>query len=195
VKAVQLVLPVTTSFLATVTTGVVNPILNVDVSQSPEWASIQALFDEYRFENGVYKFTVIAPTSTVVLATSSILNNANFAIGFDPADLSGTADVRDVVQLAQHVQKFPRMVATSTIGTYVGVYGTADNTPMIFKWKLSPVALVVNTSGSGAGTWKATGLGSFTDGYIKMYYQSGFTTALNAVNGTMYYHVEVRSRT
>jgi len=194
-KAVHLVLPVTTSFQATVTTGTVNPILNVDVSQSPEWASIQALFDEYRFQDGVYKFVIVAPTQTVVLATSTIINNANFAIGFDPSDSSATTDVRDVVQLAQHVQKFPRMVQTPTIGTFVGVYGTADNEAMTFRWKLSPVALVINTSGSSAGTWKATGLGSFTDGFIKMYYRSGFTTALEAVNGTMYYHVEVRSRT
>jgi len=189
------VLPVTTVFPATVTTGVVNSVLNVDVSASPEWTSIQALFDEYKFESGKYKYTVVAPTNTVVLATSTLTNSACFAIGFDPSDSTAGTDVRDIVQLAQHQQKFPRMVATPTIGTYVGVYGTQDNIGMEFRWNLSKVALTINTSGVGSGTWKATGLGSFSDGYVKTYYQSGFTTAINAVFGTAYYKIEVRSRT
>jgi len=195
-KPIAMVLPVTTTFAATVTTGIVNSILNVAVSDSPEWTSIQALFDEYKFHKGVFRYDVIAPTNTIVLGTSSIGTSAACGIGYDPADNTAATDIRDILQLSQHKQLFPRIIATPTVGTYVGVFGRNDCEPNVFKFKVEDVAIVTNSGGTGAvGMWKSTQLASFTDGYLKPYYLSGHSTAVNAIIGTLYYHVSLRSRT
>jgi hypothetical protein len=197
-KAIPLVLPVTQD-ISTDASGVVTVAFAVAVTQSPEWASVAALFDEYRFVKGRTDFTVIAPTNTVVLGTSTLTNNANFAIGYDPADQTAPTNVRDIVQLEQHLQLFPRMSATQTVGTYVGLFGKQDNTPYSLHYDVKDTALVttaVTGVGTGsAGMWKATSISPLGDGNIKAYYTSGFSTALVAVIGTSYYHVLVRSRT
>jgi len=198
-KSVPLTLPLTLNFSAP-TAGLVASVLSVAVSDSPEWASCAALFDEYRFLSGVMNYAVVAPTSTVVLGTSTLTNNANLATGYDPADATVPTDVRDICQLEQHVQLFPRIVPTNTTGTYVGVYGRQDNKPHVMKFDVTRYGLTTSSNtGTGTlsvGAWKATNLSPLGDGSIKMYYQSGQTaSAVVVVTGVLYYHILLRSRT
>jgi len=197
-KPVPFRLPVTANFLTAATTGVVNSVLAIDMSTSPEFTYLAQLFDEYRFRSGVFEYAVITPTQTVVLATSSLTTECLCAIGFDPADAVPATNTRDVVQLEYHKQLAPRMVATPTVGTYVGVFGTQNNELFRFHWAYGDTAAITGSGGVVApGMWKSTqgNVTTFPDGQIKAYYQSGETTAKNCIVGTMYWDTLFRCRT
>jgi hypothetical protein len=195
-RAIPFSLPVTTAFASTVTTGILNANLPMDVTSSPEFASLAALFDEYRFVGGRIKYSIVAPTSTVVLGTSSLTVNAMFGIGFDGADNTAPTDIKDIAQLEYHQLHAPRMVSTPTVGTYVGVYGAdSDNHPYRFDWKVEPL-YTGNGGAVGPGMWKSTqgNVTNFPDGSLKTYYQTGATIAVNAMVGVMYWNVHFRCR-
>jgi hypothetical protein len=199
-KAVKFVLPLTYSASATVSTGIVNTILNISVADSPEWASVAALFDEYRFDRAIGHILPSAPTPTMVLGTSALQINSLFGIGYDPADATSATDPRDIAQLEQHRQFYPRIVPTGAVGTFVGVFGKADNSPLVFNWECAAESIIVNATGVPApGCWKATTATGYNDGYLKPYFQSGITSGsgsqLIALLGTLYYHIHLRSRT
>lgn len=197
-KAIRFRLPVTNSMSCAVTTGLVSATLALDISLSPEFASLAALFDEYRFEGGRFDFNIICPTPTIVLGTSAITGASLAAIGYDPADATAATNVRDILQLEQHVQHFARIVPTATAGTFVGVYGTQDNGPLRLSWKCARLATVSGNGGAVApGMWKSTqgNVSNFPDGTIKPFYLSGETTAKACFEGTMYWDVHFRSRT
>jgi len=195
-RAIPFSLPVTTAFASTVTTGILNANLPMDVTSSPEFASLAALFDEYRFVGGRIEYSIVAPTSTVVLGTSSVTVNAMFGIGFDAADNTAPSDIKDIAQLEYHQLHAPRIVSTPTVGTYVGVYGAdSDNRPYRFDWKVQPL-YTGNGGAVGPGMWKSTqgNVTNFPDGSLKTYYQTGATTAVNAMVGVMYWNVHFRCR-
>jgi hypothetical protein len=197
-KPVDFVLPVTTTFASTVTTGVVSTPLPIVITDSPEFTSLAALFDEYRFVSGRYDYVILTPTPTVVIATSSLTVNSNAVIGFDPSDNTTPTDVRDVLQLEYHLQKYPRMIATPTLGTYVGVYGDVENRPYRFNWSYKDDAAFTGNGGAvGPGQWKSTAgnVSSFPDGSLKPYYLTGESTAKTTFTGVMYWTVHFRNRT
>ena len=197
-KAVPFRLPVLFDFSSTVTTGIVSAGAMINVATAGEFASLALLFDEYRMLRGKYRFAILTPTNTIVLATSSLTDPAMFSIGFDPADGTDATAVTDVVALQYHMQVAPRIVATPTVGTYVGVYGRQDNQPFELEWRYATNAAVTGNGGVVApGMWKSTqgNVANFPDGYIKPYYASGETTVRKAVVGTMYWDVEFRCRT
>jgi len=195
---VKFILPVGWLSTTTVTTGLMDTPFPLAISASTEFTALAALFDEYRFRGGRLEFTVVTPTSTVVLGTSSLTANAPFTIGFDPSDATAPTAAIDLLQLQYHKQIFPRMIATPTVGTYVGVYGTQDNTPYKFHWKIPADAPLTGNGGAvGPGMWKATAgnVANFPDGTIKVIYQTGESTVKTGLIGTFYWDVEFRART
>lgn len=199
-KPFKTVLPLiaSTQFLTTITTGVCSTALALDASAAPEFASFALLFDEYRFLGGDFRYMVETPTPTVVLGTSAIGGFSCFAIGYDPADATAATGTTEIVQLQQHAQLAPRMIATAVAGTYVGVYGRQDNSLNQFKWRTTSYGAFTGNGGAvGPGAWKSTqgNVNTFPDGTLKVYYISGETTAKNCVIGTLYFHLEFRSRT
>jgi hypothetical protein len=197
-KPIPFMLPVLIQFSTTVTTGVVNAVYSIVVTDSTEWTSLAALFDEYRFVSGRYDFVIITPTVTAILGTSALSTGSNASIGYDPTDATSATSPNNILQLEQHKQWFPRIVPTATAGTYVGVYGSQNNRPFSFSWKTGQFAELTGNGGAvGPGMWKSTAgnVSTFPDGAIKPYYASGETTVKECYQGTMYWDVHFRSRT
>lgn len=198
VEPVGFHLPVSTTFTATVTTGVTNTSLTLRISDSVEYASLAALFDEFRMTGGQFDYDIVLPTPTIVLGTSSLSYDTLAAMGYDPSDNTAPSTARAVCELGQHKQLFPRISATPTVGTYVGLYGKVDSSPYVFKWSTAKVAQVVDSLGNvtNVGGWKGASTSPVpqSDGFLKVYYQSGATTAVTSIVGTVYFHTEFRSR-
>lgn len=197
-KPVSFKLPVTTTLSTVITTGLASTPLPILITDSPEFTSLAALFDEYRFTRGEFLYTMNVPTPTIVLGTSSISGASHAAIGFDASDATAATNVRDILQLQYHSQQFPRIVPTPTAGTYVGVYGKQDNSPYVLKWSYAHTDTVTGNGGVVApGMWKSTqgNVSTYPDGSLKPFYVTGETTVKPAFEGVQYWFVEFRCRT
>jgi hypothetical protein len=183
-------------FQSTVTTGLVSTPNIILLTDLLEYASLIELFDEYRFVSAKYRFHVPCPTPTLVLATSTF--DPQLVIGFDPADATALTSVALGTQLQYHKLIGARTIATPATGTYVGVFGRADNEPYELEWHYRNDEAVTGNGGVVApGMWKSTqgNINTFPDGTLKPFYLSGETTVKVCVTGILYAMVEFRART
>ena len=191
-------LPFSRTFSTTVTSGVVNTPAPIDVSAFSEWASLAALFDEYRVRRGRYEFYCVHPTQAVALTASSLTGDSLLTVAYDPSDATAAASSNELTQLEYHKQVFPRMSSTSTGGTYVGLFGKVNNEPYVLHWSYLDSAAITGNGGVVApGAWKATAgnVNTFPDGTIKPYFLSAETSVKVSIIGTMFLDIEFRNRT
>jgi len=203
-KPVPFVIPIQSSFTCTTATGLLNATSDILFADSSECTTALAiLFDEYRVSHGRYEFAIFTPTSSITVGTSSLTAVANASIGFDPADETKATATTDITALEYHKVWYPRTtVSSATSGSsathYVGLYGKSTNDPFVFHWNYRDIAAFSGDGGAvGPGQWKATtgNTGTFPDGTLKTYYQTGETTAQITYAGTQYRTLLFRNRT
>lgn len=175
--------------------GLLAAALPIQANNLPEWASFQALFDEYKIKSVTYRFNVTATSAVFSLATTSA-DSALLGLGYDPADGTLPTSVRNVAELAHH--KLFGSVATNSALTMQ--FSQHDGEPHVFHVTIprgtlmSEVANVV-TDWNG---WYPTAATANTvySGYLKAYFQSSYAVNLTPVIvGIAYYDVEFRCRT
>lgn len=194
-------LPASVSFSTTTTTGLANTAANVLATTAVEFATVAALFDEYRVRAVDYDFHASGQSGQT---TGSSSPNNMLALAYDPVDGTAPANLIDLCQLEQH-RLFGATPASSAGGAAVssllitGPYGAA---PLRFHATMPKVtALAVTSSGvvvSMPGQWKSTietGSVDNGDGRLKIYFATtSVAGATPVVAGILYYHCQFRSR-
>lgn len=178
--------------------GVLSTGGTILISSAPEFASLQALFDEWRPENGHLDFT--AQYSAVPVLTGT---NCALAIGFDPMDGTLPTTVREVAELKQH-QLYRPVMEIGPTGTVVSTsFRTAGDATMLrFPYTMRGVDAESSTAAGlveVTNGWRATkstgGQANLLIGYIKSYAESASPAAGVALAGIFYHNIKLRSRT
>lgn len=169
---------------ATVTSGVVSTITNVDASASTEFASLAAIFDEYKIVQGEVLFTHHC-RNLYVFATTSAGANDFLVLGYDTDNVALTS-VSNGLELAQH-----KLFTTGNAGGAIEVLPTAQAVER-FEFKV-PEGILATTS-IGAGQWCMTS-NPQVYGRIKSYNVGTEVVAKVVSVGFVYLDCEFRIRT
>lgn len=199
-KPVPFKLPVTFAF-SCAAGGICASTNNIDISQSPEFASLATLFDEYKFVRGEAHYTIMCPGPFQSLtATGAGSTQALPVLAFDPADATAATNTRDLLQLQHHLQCYPQYHPASITGSTTGsiaLFGRSDNKPYVLKWEYAHSDAITGNGGVVApGQWKVTAgnVSTFPDGTIKAYYETGSTVANPCFVGVYFWSVLFRCR-
>jgi len=203
-KSMRITIPVTGSVSAFTTTsgttGLVNSTFGVYPPNSSEFASLAALFDEYRCLGGVYEFAMpgIAAKAISTSSTNAYLSYSAIGIAYAPADntaISGTSPSGDEIlsEYEQHRWYATTQAASNQTST---MHKAA---PYVFSFKVPDGVVQAGGASSplGAGNWQSTNTATpATYGYLKSYSNSGSLVAAGyyCVVGVTYLHCEFRVR-
>lgn len=188
-KPVKFVLPVSFSAVNT-SASLCAGVYKVDVTNSSEWSSLSALYDEYRFLEGKLAFMICTPTTIGAVPTDSMP-----VLCFDPVDATALTGVRNGCEFAQH-----KLYACPNVSGNGG--SVTDGKPLIFRWRCGPAtnALSIDNTGlvsSTPGAWKklpVAGSNYAYDGSIKTYWTNSAANGAAAIAGILYLTVEFRCR-
>jgi hypothetical protein len=173
-------------------------VFQVDMSASPEWTSLVALFDEYRFRGGVLKFsTMCGPLNPVVIGADLC-----FVLAYDPEDSTVLTSVRDGIQVKEH-----KLFASTTYYGGAGgatfsqaFYAPLAGQPFEFRFR-PPAGSNIGISNTGtvvqdAGVWKSVNYvqTNAAEGWIKPYFVNGSANGAIVAGGNIYYEIELRYR-
>jgi len=173
-------------------------VTNVAVTSSPEWTSLQALYDEYRLLGGRVRVSTLARSS----GASPGANNGWFCMGYDPLNPSVPSSVSDIAQLAQ------RVIAAVPVNTAAGTgpFSVVDGKGHSFAFKTDAKrggasGLAFSSTGLvtyAPGMWRDLPTGgstATTDGLFKVYWIND-TASTSATVATAFVEldVELRSR-
>jgi len=172
-------------------------VTNVDVTACPEWSSLQALFDEYRWCGADVKLVV---NST---ATANVgINTGMFGIAYAPTDAAVPSSISTIAQENHHRIFAMPSLGGSTVTTVGAVSSYSKNEPFDFHFRVKNMeALTVSSTGAisySPGTWKnlpSGGANAAFDGTFKYYWENGVNSTSNGIASQLaYYHIEFRSR-
>ncbi len=194
-KPDEFILPV--SFSVGVVSGLVNGVLPVDVTTSPEWANLRAMYDEYKFVGARMEFV-----SNV--AGNPTTPNGMLGVCWDPDDQGALTATREA---AEH--KFYKLFGTSQVvpapsgSATSGTNFLNEMRPLTFAFHTSGAETLTIGSGGAVsfapGMWKdmpAASLNGSPDGVLKFYLETnGTLTGNGAVVGFCFYRVLCRMRT
>lgn len=170
-------------------TGILQAFTPLDATACAEYASLAALFDEYKVNSFHVAFNV-----TAVGGTSN--QDGMFVLAYEPLDGSFLTSVRNGTEIARHLLCGTMQYS----GGLQIVFARAAGKPYEFGAEIPKgVALGFN---SGVpydinGAWVPT-ISTATNcywGYLKTYCQTGYVTVTNSVNGIIYLDAEYRCRT
>jgi len=175
----------------------ISTVINIRPSAYTEWASFQALFDEFKVHGGCLHFNVWATGQTNLIVGNDL------AVGYDPVDNAAYASVAGILVASQHFGPAQAMAVTDA-----SLAGSTARTAapqacskhgfwqFPFKCPKGPQQVSNNSQQVMTGLWCDTNISSSLGdyGYLKPYVTSaGSTTA------TMSYYlvldIEFRSRT
>ncbi len=187
-KPLRIVLPVSVT-LNNNAANTLSGVLPIDLTASSEWTNLQALYDEYRFVSGVFKFSCVVSSANAVTADSMPV------FAWDPVDSTVLTNTRNGCELFHH-----QLYAMPNVSGANGV--VTDGKPYVFKWqtKLGNEAIAISAAGavsSTPGMWKSlpsAGSNFAPDGYMKTYWSNANAGTTAAIVGIMYYTVDCRSR-
>lgn len=163
-------------------------VFSIDPTNSSEWASLQALYDEYRFDRGHYCFQLNA-------LGNGTTDNSMPAFVYDPADITALPSTSRACEFSQH-----KLFVTAITGGPGGpVYNNGEPHKFSFHVK-GAQSFAINAAGAtlvAAGAWKATQTAAATyvpDGYIKIYWQNNQVVATQVIAGVLYQTYHFRTR-
>jgi len=175
----------------------ISTVINVRPAAYSEFASFQALFDEFKVHGGVLHFNIWATGQTNLV----VGNDA--AIAYDPVDNTVYATVAGVLVASQHIGPLQAMAVTdaslaSTAARTAAPQATSRHGFWAFPFKCpkQPQFVANNSQQVMTGEWCATNITSSQGdyGYLKPYVTSaGSTTA--TVSYYLVLDVEFRART
>jgi len=187
----KLSLPVTIQVNNTAA-GLCRFVTNVDVGACADWASLQVLFDEYRWNGADFN---LFPQAGSVVAIS--MSAGQLYIGYDPADASVLTNAANAAELQHHkVVHVP-----SNAGTLM--FQSQHQSPITLKVRVKPDEVEAITSAGAVsytpGMWKilpTAGMNVAYDGTIKFFWENNVAGAAAGVASLLsFYHVQFRSRT
>ncbi len=160
--------------------------LTIDPSLLTEFASLAALFDEYKVASGVYHYSVND------WHVSAIGANSQGVLAYDPADgVAPTTTIQLAAKQQMQIVSFGTVVAGATAPTHV------HGTPLKFKWVVPPGTFVPAgaTASEGSSNWQptTTSNGYQPYGWLKFAKVSGHAS-VNQISGIQVYHVHFRCR-
>jgi hypothetical protein len=166
--------------------GVTLGSLTVDPSLLTEFASLAALFDEYKCVSGVYHFSV----NDWNVSTASV--NSQGVVAYDPSDGGvPTSTVSLAAKQQMQIVAFGTVNAGATAPTHV------HSAPLKFEWKVPPGVFVPAgaTASEGSSNWQptTTSNGYQPYGWIK-FAKVGGHNSTNQISGMQVYHVDFRCR-
>jgi hypothetical protein len=173
---------------ATVATGVVNTVINVSPTSATDWASVSALFEEFRVVSGNYDF-VTNMSSLSGNTTTMNIQDAFFAMVFDSTSNTALTSTALAVEY-EHKALYPiaQLARATTVSTSVnhGYHHT-------FHWR--PDSGVNSALGPPTSSdWQPVNNAAYV-GYIKCFGVGTEITAVNVAAGIVNYNVEFRNRT
>jgi len=200
-KPFKIILPVFKNMI-TGTSGGLQDVSPVDPSVATEFASLAALFDEYKCIGGEVHFNVngLMPVATV----SATLDSPMLVMIYDPVDATGITDIADGCQLEQKTI-VPITCCAAAAGTVLPTNGLGPNQAKIHKFKFhvpKQETLIFSAAGAlvtGNG-WQATITGSslkpygYCQSWARSFLMNGAATPTYVVSAMTYLHCEFRCR-
>jgi len=174
---------------ATVTSGIVNTIANVECSNSPEFNSCVALFEEYRIISGDVEFQWLGRGKYAPGSVSASPNDA-LVLCYD-IDATALTSVQNGCEFAQHRLYCSPPGGTNSTGTTVNT----DGAKMLHFPYVVPDG-VLNQPGSTVNTasqWCPTA-NPASFGRIKSYQVGSEIVAKNVGAGIIFFNCEFRMR-
>jgi len=177
----------------TVTTGVTNTVSmggnsnGLYVSNTSEWASISALFDEVKCMGGSTTFLYKNPVTGTGI--SAVVKEDMPVIAYDPADASGTASgTFNIMELQQHA------VLNPIFATFTNTYNVPSNgIQHKFSWHV-PKGTMISTSVTGDDWIPTANATSTCFGQLRFYHIGVVVTAINTGAGVITLDCEFRCR-
>lgn len=186
-KPVSITLRIPFQLVATVTSGVVATVVSCVPGTSSEFASLAAIFDEYKCTQGHVQFVHFIRSAYVVGAVGSLLNNSMLVIAYDN-DATALTSVIAGTEFAQH-HLYP-------LGHQA--YGSVESfieKPYEFHFKVTPGVAVDTVTGSlSSGSWAPTASNSLSYGFLKAYSVGSEATAIAVASGVVHLNCEFRTR-
>jgi len=184
-KPIRMRLTSTLALTTTVTTGVTNTVvvgggngaLNPNVCT--EWATMVALFDEYKCTGGEAAFAYSNPASVVGTALTS---NSMPVMAYDGDVAASAASSISLTQASQH----KILQSSSTTGAYV----TGLNKR--FRWHV-PKGVTIGSGVQPGTEWLLTST-PFAAGCLLFYHVGTVVTAIDTGAGFVYFDLEFRCR-
>jgi len=177
-----------------VTSGVVNAVRNVDCSLAPEFASVNLLFDEFRYQKKLATFHGdCVGYGSGDSGNGALIQNSIFAMAYDPADNTALTSVNSACQLKQHFL-LPRYVGSAGYGA-VGSWNCPSR-----DWMAEEGSGPVNNN-AGALTvvaprqWQASVIASALPvGFWKFYWVISSAVVTSVYAPVTMFHLEFRCR-
>jgi len=176
----------------TVTSGVTNTIqMNgtsfLTPSACTEWATMAALFEEYKCLGGEARFIYYNPSCGAT--PSTVIANNLPVIAYDADDSTAATSSIQLTQAAQHEVLGSLLGPTAATALTAGSHGDHR-----FRWRTPRGTAVGGGISASPGTeWIATN-GVTAAGYLKFYHVGTTVTAVTTGAGFMYYDLEFRCR-
>jgi len=191
---IELIIPYSLS-ATTAASGLLTSTLSVDPSSNAtEWASLTALYDEYKVISGEFHFGLVGRCQAP--GTSGLTVDSNFVVVFDPNDPNSLSSWRNGTEYSQHLSLFPTLITAGATAA-ADVYGIRTaSTGVKFPFHVPRGAALATSSGAinyGGDVWFQVG-STVPCGQLKFYWQTANTTTATAVNGVVYLRVHLRSR-
>lgn len=185
-NSIQMILPTSFTY-SNSAANLVTGSINIDVSAVSEWASLQALYDEYRFDGAVVKFQTL-------VASSGTTSDTMLVLAYDPTDSTVLNSTRAGCELSRH-----KLFALPNVAGASGVI--CDGKPLTYSFSCSKnEAFAISSTGSLnylPGAWKSlpnAGFNGAPDGCLKIHWANGGAISVPVVTGIFYYRVSFRSR-
>lgn len=188
------------SSISSASGGALSTVINVRPSALSEFASFQALFDEFKVHGGVLHFN----TFLVGAGTAAIVGLDDVAIAYDPVDNSAFATVAGVLVSSQHIGPLNTSGVSDASATSASVVRTIAPVPHTkhgfwqfpFRCPKSPQFVPNNSQQVMTGEWSATNISNTQSdyGYLKPYV-AGAGSTTSTLNYYLVMDVEFRSRT
>ncbi len=195
-RPVPFVLPMSVTMLTTGGAGILSAPLTINPSQSTEWTSLAALFDEYRCCSATLEYAIQAPAGALTTSGGTTFSpNTLFVLGWDPSDNNPLGSVRQGTELQQHTLKAPSMRYAGAAGSYSGVFEGLHRFHVQIA-KYAQLNVFGQSTNDSPGQWKPTNNSTaLAEGYLKPYCATLLGTLNDtAVSGILYLRVEFRCR-
>jgi hypothetical protein len=187
---VRTILNYTNQFSTTAATDY-KGVINLTLSDSTEWTSLAALWDEVIVDSGRLEFTI---TQTTNFTTN---NGANrHVLCFDPLDASSLGSLSNGLQHSQHMTFSWAQTTTGLSSAMTVPVPMNKNGVFVFHFRIPKGS--ARTAGSSAifgHEWSSTGDASDVYGYLKWYLPTTGATGVQTVYWTWTLNCRFRART
>lgn len=200
-RPIRLRLTAEVTITTIVTTGVTTTVViggntnQISPSDSTEYGSVAALFDEFKCMGGHVDFLYKNPNTFDLTTAADLKTNSMPVIAYDTDNGTALTSTEQGCQLAQHELLNPVMVATSGGGAaFVNALVPAEGTRHHFKFRVPTGTMIGGSVITIGDQWQTTAGTPSPVGFLKFYHVGSSITATVAGRGIFYYDAEFRCK-